>query len=147
MKSTAKTISGYLESLPFERREAIARVRKVIRDNLPPGYEEQMLMGMISYVVPLKRFPETYNGHPLMMAALASQKNHMALYLMCVYGHSESASWFREEFRKSGKRLDMGKACIRFKKIDDLPLELVGRSIARVPVEDYIAVYKKSRRK
>jgi hypothetical protein len=147
MKSTAGTAADYLKSLPPDRRAAIARVRKVILDNLPPGYEERMLMGMIAYVIPLDRFPDTYNGQPLMMAALASQKNHMSLYLMCVYGDSESAGWFKEELSKTGKKLDMGKACVRFRKIDDLPLELVARTIARVSVADYVAVYEKARGK
>ena len=147
MNSRAVTVSDYLKGLPADRREAITGVRNAILDSLPAGYEEVMQSGMICYVVPLARFPKTYNGYPLQIAALASQKNYMSLYLMCVYGDKKTENWFRTEFAKSGKMLDMGKSCVRFKKLDDLPLELVGRAVARVSVDDFIALYKKSREK
>jgi hypothetical protein len=145
MKSKALTVESYLESLSPDRREAIGTVRKVILGHLPAGYYEGMHMGMIGYVIPLESYPTTYNGQPLMIAALASQKNYMALYLMCVYGSTDTASWFKEELRKSGMRLDMGKACIRFTRVDKLPLDLVGRTIARVSIKDFIAMYERSR--
>ena len=100
---------------------------------------------MISYVVPLERYPKTYNRQALQYAALASQKNYVSLYLMNVYGNEETESWFVNSYRASGKRLDMGKACVRFKRIDDLPLDLIGETIARTSVDDFIALYEKAR--
>ena len=136
----------YLAGLPDDRRSALSAVRKVILDNLPTGYREGISYGMIAYVIPLARYPDTYNGQPLTLAALASQKNYMSLYLMCVYHGTPIAAWFKDEFRKTGRKLDMGKSCIRFKRLEDLPLDLVGRTIARVSVQDYIAVYEKARK-
>ena len=101
--------------------------------------------GMISYEIPLERYPKTYNGKPLSYAALASQKNYCVIYLMGVYGDGEQARWFREEFRKAGKKLDMGKSCVHFRTADDLPLDVIGQVIARTPPDRYIAIYEKSR--
>ncbi len=145
--SSAQTVEEYLAELPTDRREAINAVRKVILDNLPTGYEEMMQFGMISYVIPLERYPVTYNKQPLQYAALASQKHYMSVYLMNVYGDPDSEQWFVEQYRASGKKLDMGKSCVRFKKLDDLPLDLIGRAIARTPVEAYIEVYEVARGK
>ena len=145
--SSAQTVEEYLAELPPDRREAINAVRKVILDNLPTGYEEMMQFGMISYVIPLERYPVTYNKQPLQYAALASQKHYMSVYLMNVYGDPDSEQWFVEQYRASGKKLDMGKSCVRFKKLDDLPLDLIGRAIARTPVEAYIEVYEAARGK
>lgn len=147
MKSAAKTPRAYLDSLPPDRREAIARVRGEILRNLPKGYAETVDFGMLAYVVPLERCPETYNGHPLMVAALASQKQYMAVYLMCVYGSPKAEKWFKDEYKKSGKRLDMGKSCVRFRTLDDLPLDLIGRAVARVPVDELVRIYEESRKK
>ncbi len=145
--SSAQTVEEYLAELPPDRREAINAVRKVILDNLPTGYEEMMQFGMISYVIPLERYPVTYNKQPLQYAALASQKHYMSVYLMNVYGDPDSEQWFVEQYRASGKKLDMGKSCVRFKKLDDLPLDLIGRAVARTPVEAYIEVYEAARGK
>ncbi len=145
MQSRAATVEAYLAELPEDRRAALAEVRATILDHLPEGYEEGMQYGMIGYFVPLERYPETYNGQPLSVAALANQKNYMALYLMGVY--AERDAWFREEYRKRGKRLDMGKSCVRFRSLDDLPLDLVGEVIARTSVEDFIRLYEESRRR
>ena len=145
MQSDAKTVAEYLAELDAGRREAIAAVRGVILDNLPDGYEEMMLFGMISYVVPLSVLADTYNGQPLMYAALASQKRHMAVYLTNVYADGSVEGWFRERYLATGKRLDMGKSCVRFRKLDDLPLELVGEAIARTPVAEFVETYKASR--
>lgn len=145
MQSKAKTVEEYLASLPDDRRTAIQAVRKVIRKNLDKGYEEGMTYGMIGYYVPHKLYPAGYHcdpKQPLPFASLASQKNHMALYLMCVYGGTEHESWFRKEWAKTGKKLDMGKCCVRFKKLEDLPLEVIGKTIARVPSKEYIAYYE-----
>lgn len=151
MKSTAKTPDAYVASLPADRREAIAAVRAEILKNLPKGYEETMDFGLIAYVVPLARHPETYNGHPLIYAGLASQKQHMAVYLTNVYGHPATAKWFKAEYKKSGKRLDMGKSCVRFRKLDDLPLELIGQTIAKTPLDEFVryceAHYSKPKKK
>lgn len=145
MKSRAKTPDAYVKSLPADRREAIAAVRKVILENLPKGYEEIVDFGMLCYVVPLRRSPETYNGHPLMFAALASQKHHLSLYLMCAYGHPATKSWFAAAWKKAGKKLDMGKSCVRFKSPDDLALDIVGKLIAKVSVEEYLRRFECSR--
>ena len=123
----------------------MGEVRKAILDSLPDGFEEIMDFGMIGYVIPLETYPKTYNGHPLQYAALASQKNYMSLYLMCIYAHEESRMWFMDELEKRGKKLNIGKACIRFKKLEDLPLDLVGEAIAHASVEDYIRVYESAR--
>ena len=145
MQSSAKTAAEYLKELPEDRRAAISKVRGVIRKNLPKGIVEQMCYGMISYVVPHRLYPAGYHCAPeqaLPFASLASQKNYMALYLMTAYQHPEVAEWLREQFRMRGKKLDMGKVCIRFKSLDDLPLDVIGAAIARVPVADYIQGYE-----
>ncbi|MDA2803673.1 DUF1801 domain-containing protein [Nocardiopsis suaedae] len=141
--SDAATPEEYLAGLGEERRAVLAEVRRTILDNLPEGYEEGMDFGMIGYHVPLERYPETYNGRPLGYVALAAQKNHNALYLMGVYGPEQDE--FREEWRATGKRLDMGKACVRFKRLDDVPLDVVGRWVARWPVEEFIARHERLR--
>ena len=144
-RSEAKTVEEYLNELTDDRRETVEAVRDVVNSNLPDGYEETVQFGMISYVVPLERYPKTYNRQALQYAALASQKNYVSLYLMNVYGNEETERWFVDRYRASGKRLDMGKACVRFKSIDDLPLDLIGETIARTPVDDFIALYEKAR--
>src|SRR5205807_5459460 len=149
MISKAKTVNEYLKSLPDDRREALKAVRKVILQNLDKDYEEGMQYGMIGYYVPHRVFPAGYHcdpKQPLPFAALASQKNHMSLHLMCVYGHGPLAEWFREAWAKTGKKLDMGKACIRFKRVEDLALDVIGEAIWRVPVEKYIDHYEEARR-
>lgn len=147
VQSKAKTVEEYLAELPTDRRQALSVVRDIIRRNLPEGYHETMQYGMISYVVPLERFPDTYNGQPLAIASLASQKGHASLYLMNVYGDKATRDWFTKEYKASGKRLDMGKSCVRFRRLDDLPLELIGKAIARTPVEAYIRHYEEARKR
>ena len=144
-RSEATTVEEYLDELADDRRATLEAVRDVVRANLPDGYEETVQFGMISYVVPLERYPKTYNRQALQYAGIASQKNYVSLYLMNVYGNEETESWFVDSYRASGKRLDMGKACVRFKRIDDLPLDLIGETIARTPVDDFIALYEKAR--
>jgi hypothetical protein len=142
MTSNSKTVRGYLDSLPKDRKDAIRAVREVILANLPTGYEECLQYGMISYVVPHSLYPAGYHcdpSQPLMYASLGSQKNHMALYLMSAYGDNETNTWFREAYKAAGKKLDMGKACVRFRKIDDLPMDVIGKVIARTPAQAYIA--------
>jgi hypothetical protein len=147
VSSTASTVEQYLASLPADRRAAIARVRDVVNARLPRGYEETMQYGMISWIVPRSRLAETYNGQALALASLASQKQYMALYLMSVYSESKLGAWFKSAYEASGKKLDMGKACVRFKTLDALPLEVIGQAIAKVPVDDYVATYEASRSK
>lgn len=146
-KSTAASPEEYLSELAEDRRTALAAVRKVILDRLPEGFEETMQYGMIGYAIPLERYPKTYNGQPLNYAALASQKNYMTVYLMGIYSDPESERWFVERYEASGKRLDMGKSCVRFKKLDDLPLDLIGQAIAATSVAEFIARYEESRRR
>jgi uncharacterized protein YdhG (YjbR/CyaY superfamily) len=143
--SKATTVAAYLEELPAARREVVCEVRDLVRKHLPKGYVEMMGYGMIMYSVPLTVLPNTYNGYPLCYVALAAQKNYYAIYLMCVYGTADRANKFRDDYRKTGKKLDMGKSCVRFRKLDDLPLGLIGKTVASVPVEKYAALYRKSR--
>ncbi|MCH7706606.1 MAG: DUF1801 domain-containing protein [Chloroflexi bacterium] len=145
--SKATTVEEYLAELTPDRREAISTVRQIVLDHLPEGYQEAMHHGMIGYVIPLERYPVTYNGQALEYAALASQKNYMSLYLMNVYSDKEIEEWFTSEYKASGKKLDMGKSCVHFKKLDDLPLELIGQVIARTQVSAFIERYEASRRK
>ena len=154
MQSKATTVKEYLQSLPEDRRHALEAVRKVILANLDSDYAEGMSYGMIGYFVPHKVFPAGYHcdpKQPLPFAGLASQKNYLSLYLMGVYcGCAEGpdavetthARWFREAWAKTGKKLDMGKACVRFKKVEDLALDVIGEAIRRVPAKVYIAQYQ-----
>jgi hypothetical protein len=146
MQSDATTVEEYLDSLPEDRRTSLAKVRSVIRENLPGGYEEGMQYGMIGYYIPLSRYPDTYNGQPLSYACLANQKHYMSLYLNGVYADGSEEGWFRKAYEKTGKRLDMGKSCVRFKRVDDLPLDLIGEAISRVAPDEYIRLYERSRR-
>ena len=142
MRSEATTVDQYLSELPDDRRTAIETVRAEILANLPDGYEEAMNWGMIAYQIPLETYPDTYNKQPLMYAALASQKNHMAVYLSGIYISDESREEFEAAYRATGKKLDVGKSCVRFKKLDDLPLDLIGDSIASIPVDRLIARFE-----
>ena len=144
MQSNAKTVKEYIAELPDERKKAISIVRKTILENLPDGYEEVMNWGMITYQVPLETYPDTYNKKPLMYAALASQKNHMAVYLSGIYVSEDSRKKFEKAYKDSGKRLDAGKSCVRFRKLDDLPIDLIGKCIASVQVEDFVYQVKKA---
>ena len=138
MRSSATTVSAYLKSLPADRRRAVSAVRKVMRQHLPTGYEEAMNWGMITYQVPLRICPNTYNGQPLMYAALASQKRYMAVYLTGIYTSPETYGAFEKAYKATGKRWDVGKSCVRFRTLDDLPLELIGQSIASMSVEAFV---------
>ena len=145
MHSDAKTVDEYLGSLSPERRNALEVVRKTILENLPAGYEEVMNWGMITYQVPLSVYPDTYNKKPLLYAALASQKNHMAVYLSNIYADDEKRTQFEEEYRATGKRYDVGKSCVRFRKLDDLPLHVVGKAIAATEMDEFISIEKNAR--
>ncbi len=138
-KQTPSTVTEFLAQLPPDRRKEIQRVRAVVRKHLPTGYVETLTKGMIVYEVPLERYAETYNGHALWYAALASQKAYLTLHLMPVYGSAPLAQRLRDEFKAAGKKLDMGKACIRFKRADDLALDAIAEVVASTPVDRYIA--------
>jgi len=145
VSSTAATPEEYLASLPDDRREAVATVREVINRNLPPGYVEGMSYGMIAWWVPLETFPDTYNGEPLGLAGIASQKNYISLYLMTVYGSLEEEAWFKERYAQSGKKLNMGKSCLRFRRLEELPLDVIGETIARADLDRMLAHYAEAR--
>ncbi|MBI2824674.1 MAG: DUF1801 domain-containing protein [Planctomycetia bacterium] len=142
MQSKATTVREYLAELPEDRRRAIAAVRAVILKNLDKDYEEGMQYGMIGYYVPHRVYPAGYHcdpRQPLPFACLASQKNHMSLYLMSLYGSKAHLKWFEKAWAKAGKKPDMGKSCVRFKKLEDVALDVIGEAIARVPAKKYIA--------
>ena len=145
MRSEATSVDQYLAELPDDRRNAIDTVRDEILENLPEGYEEAMNWGMIAYQVPLETYPDTYNGKPLMYAALASQKKHMAVYLTAVYADESTREEFLDRYRATGKRLDVGQSCVRFRKLVDLPVDLIGETIGSMDVEGFIDNYERSR--
>jgi len=144
LKSSAATVRQYLDELPEDRRAIVEAVREMVLHNLPAGYSESMRWGMICYEIPLERYPETYNGQPLGYIALASQKNNCALYLS-VYQDPAQEARLREGFRKAGKKLDMGKACLRFKKLDDLPMNVLAEAVASTPPDAFIARHEAAR--
>ena len=144
MQRTAETVSEYLAQLSPDERADIRQVRDVIRRNLPKGYQESVQWGMICYTIPLARFSDTYNGQALCYAALAAHKNFNTLYLMNVYGDPRTEKWFTQRYKASGKRLDMGKSCVHFRHAGALPLDLIGETIARTSVDDYISYYQKA---
>ena len=141
MRSNATTVDDYLAELDDERREALEDVRETILENLPDGIVESMNWGKIAYEVPLETYPATYNGQPLMFAALASQKRHMAVYLSAITADPELDRWFREAYRATGMKMDVGKSCVRFRSLEHLPLDLIGEAIGKVTLEDFIALY------
>ena len=143
VSSKAATVEQYLAELPPERRSEISRVRDVINQALPNGYREGMAWGMITWEVPLEQSGPTYNRQPLAYAALAAQKNSNSLYLNCTYGSAERTERFRRAWAAAGKKLDMGKSCIRFKKADDLALDVLSEEIASTTPEEFIAYYEK----
>jgi hypothetical protein len=145
MQSMAPTVKQYLAELPADRRAAIETVRQIVLKNLDSDYKEGMQYGMIGFYVPHRIYPPGYHcdpRQPLPFACLASQKNYMSLYLGCVYGDHDLARWFRDAWAKTGKKLDMGKSCVRFRKVEDLALEVIGEAIRRMPVRSFIAYYE-----
>ncbi len=124
--------------MPPERREAVEKVRATILENLPTGFEEALNWGMITYQVPLEIYPDTYNKKPLMYAALANQKNHMAVYLTGIYMDEKLSQDFEKSYKKTGKRYDVGKSCVRFRKLDDLPLPVIAESIRAMDLDEFI---------
>lgn len=147
MQSSATSVQEYIETLPEDRAQAISSVRDVILKNLPKGIEETMNYGMISYEVPLEVYPDTYNKKPLMFAALASQKNHMAVYLSGIYCDETLRMNFENEYRASGKKMDMGKSCVRFRKLENLPLDVIGKAIGAIDMETFVLITKGHKKK
>lgn len=145
MQSDAASVEEYLAGLPDDRRTAISAVRDAVNANLPAGYVETMTFGMIGWVIPLEDYPNTYNKQPLAIASLASQKNHMALYLMGLYSEGPELAWFEQQYVDRGMKLDMGKSCVRFKRLDQVPLDVVGEVIAKIPPATYIERYEAAR--
>lgn len=145
--SKATTVSAYLKELPADRRKTISAVRDVVVKHLPKGYAETMGWGMIMYAIPLETYPATYNGQPLCIAGLASRKNNCTLYLTGTYGDPKLHAWLEREFKKRGLKFDMGKSCLHFKTVDDLPLDVIGKFVAKVTPAKYIKFYEASRGK
>jgi Domain of unknown function (DU1801) len=142
------SVSEYLSALPPERKRALSKVRSLIKQSLPKGYVETMQHGMICYVVPLTTFPEGYLGKkdvPLPYVALAAQKSHLAVYLMGLQGDPKLVKWFTAAWKASGKKLDMGKSCLRFQSLDDLAVDVLADAVAKLPVADFVAQYSATR--
>ncbi len=139
VSSSATTPAAYLASLPPERRKVIAAVRKLVKSRLPKGFVESMNWGMLAYEVPLTRYPDTYNKQPLMFLALAAQKNNYALYMTNVGAGTAQKKTLEAAYKAAGRKLDMGKSCLRFKTLEELPLEIIGDIIESTSVEDVIA--------
>ena len=144
---SSTSVAEYLASLPADRRKEISRVRRVLRQHLPAGYKEVMCLGMITYEVPLKVYSDTYNGHALWYAAVGAQKNYLTLYLMNAYGSPKLQQKLRDGFKAAGKKLDMGKACIRFQAAQDLALDAVGDVVASTSLEQFVAMAESARKR
>ena len=147
VSSKAATPEAYIAELPPERRELVERIRDIVNANLPDGYVERMSWGMIGWELPLERYPDTYNGQPLVYAGLAAQKSHTALYLNCVYASQERTRRMTEAWAAAGKKLDMGKSCLRFKRADQLAEDVLADTIRSVPVDEFIREYEAGRQK
>ena len=144
----ASTVTEYLAALPADHRDALNEVRRGINRALPPGYKEGIQWGMISWFVPLSTYPAGYGGDnkvALPLISLASQQNYMALHMVCFYGQPALREWFTEQYGKSGKKLDMGQGCLRFKTLPELALDVVEKTVARLPVKEYVAGYQAMR--
>ena len=142
VSSKAATVAAYLDELPTERRAEIEKIRDVVNAALPAGYREGMGFGMIGWVIPVEDYPDTYNGQPLAYAGLAAQKHSNSLYLTCVYASAERTERLKAAWAATGRKLDMGKSCIRFKRADDLALDLIRLEIASTTPEQFIAMYE-----
>lgn len=151
MQIQAVSIEDYISKIPEERQEAFKKLFDTIHSNLPDGFEENLSYGMLGWAVPLKTYPEGYHctpGTALPFINLASQKNFIALYHMGLYSRPEILNWFVEEYPKhSRKKLDMGKSCVRFKKVEDIPFELIGELSRKMTVEDWISIYESKYKK
>lgn len=151
MQSSAKTVEEYLNELPTDRKDCLNKLRAVINENLPEGFEEVMSYGMIGWVVPHALYPAGYHCDPklpLGFMNIASQKNFVALYHMCIYGDAKLKDWFEKEYAaQCTTKLDMGKSCIRFKKLDQIPYKLIGELAAKITPQEWIRIYESSFKK
>lgn len=147
VSSQALTVEKYLKELPLDRKETVIKIRNTILKNLPKGYKEVMEFGMICYVIPLSKYPDTYNNKPLVYCALANQKNYISLYLSCVYVDKKTRKDFEDSYKKSGKKLNAGASCIRFKKLEEIPFDVVNKAIKKFSVNKFIEIYETSRKK
>lgn len=147
VSSKAATVEEYLAELPPERREVLSKIRRIIIENLPKGYTETMNWGMISYEIPLESYPDTYNKQPLGYLGLAAQKNKNSLYMLGVYRDEEQEARLREGFLDAGLKMDMGKSCVRFRKAEDIPLDVIGELVASTTPEELIKLYDESKKK
>ena len=146
-RSAAASVEEYLAELPPDRAAVISDVRELVLDNLPDGIEESMNFGMIAYEIPLSRYPDTYNGQPLMFVALAAQKNHYALYLHGVYSSEPIAERLSDAYAEAGMKLDMGKSCVRFRRPEQLWTSAIADAIGAVTVEGFIDLYESARQR
>lgn len=145
VSSAASTVDQYLQELPEQRRKVVSAMRELILTNLPVGYEETVNWGMLSYEIPLSVYPNTYNKQPLSYAGLAAQKHFNSLYLMAIYSRARSYQELLEAYEEKGLKPDLGKSCLRFRRLEDLPLEKVGELIASMSPAEFIAIYEKNR--
>lgn len=139
---SSASIDAFLDALPDDRRATMVAIRKLILKRLPKGYVESFASGYPSYELPLTRYPKTHNKKPLVYIALTKQKGHLAMHLLMAYQNPKLTAWLKEEFEKAGKKLDMGKGCLRFNSLDDLPLDTIGELIASTPAEAFIKQYE-----
>jgi hypothetical protein len=144
MPDTPVTPQEYLAQVPDARRELVGAIRRTIIDHLPEGFEETIEFKMLSYVVPLERFANTYNSRPLPVVSLANQKQYVSLYLMGIYADDREREWFVDAWKATGRRLNMGKSCVRFKRLEDVPLDVVGQAVARVSIDDIIQAHERA---
>lgn len=148
MANKPTSVNAYLEQLPPDRRETIEAVRAVILKNLDKGYEEGIQYGMIGYYVPHRVFPDGYHcdpKQPLPFMSLASTKGHIGLHMFCIYGDQSMQAWFRDAWAKAGKKLDMGAACVRVKKLEDIALDVVAEAVRRLPTAKFVESYVRMR--
>jgi hypothetical protein len=145
VRSNATTVKQYLSEISDDQRGDVEAVRDLVLENLPDGYVETMRWGMITYEVPLETYPDTYNGKPLMFVALAAQKRHLALYLTNVAFVQGGEEAFKTEYLETGKKMDMGRSCLRFKSVDDLATDVIAESINSMPVDEFVRQYEVSR--
>jgi uncharacterized protein YdhG (YjbR/CyaY superfamily) len=144
---TPQTVAAFINSLPDEQRFVVKKVRTLIRKHLPKGYEEAVSKGALVYQVPLRVYPDTYNKHPLWYAGLTMGRSGFSLHLVALYGSATLTKRLEEGFAAAGKKLDMGKACIRFKRIEELPLDVIGDIVSAVPMDKWIAIAQAARRR
>jgi hypothetical protein len=145
MTSKATTVAQYLKGLPEDRREAIAAIRDTIAKNIDKGFQETMQYGMIGWSVPHSIYPHGYHcdpKQPLPFAGIGNQKNHVGIYLFCIYVDAQAQSEFVANWKKTGKKLDMGKSCIRITKLEDVPLDVLGKTIKKIKLKDFVMAYE-----